>query len=126
MTSNPFKYSGNIQIRLVRNSNEEQDDRIVIKYKDEDCYQIFFQDGYMNQSATYCTVLSGEELDTYIESLFNLLSRDRDPFQAIEFQIPCFPCLRYEVQDLLKKKVSDTLKTIMPILYSGVRVSLAS
>lgn len=123
MSHSIFSNCANIQIRLVRNTNADQDDRIVIKYKDEDIYQLYFRDGNTNNKAkTYCTVLSGDELDVYLESLFVLLVRDRDPFEAIEFQIPCFPCLRYKIQDLRGGKLRSTLKTILPILYSAAQI----
>lgn len=118
---NPFSNSGSIQIRLTRNDNPTNDDRIVIKYKDENMYQIFFQDGNMMKSVTYCTVLSGEELDVYVESLFSLVARDRDPFRSIEFQIPCFPALQFEVDDMRKGKVRKALQRVMPILRSAAK-----
>ena len=120
---NPFSNSGSIQIRLTRNDNPTNDDRIVMKYKDENMYQIFFQDGNMNtyKPTTYCTVLSGEELDVYIESLFSLVARDRDPFRSIEFQIPCFPALQFEVNDMRKGKIRKALKQVMPILHSAAK-----
>lgn len=114
--------SGNIQIRLTRNDDPECDDRICIRYKDEDVYQLFFQDGNScSNPPVYCTVLTAEELDVYIESLFVLLARDRDPFRSIEFQIPCFPALQFEVSDMRNGKIRGTLKRIMPILYSAAK-----
>ncbi len=121
MTSSVFTTSTNIQIRLTRSDDEDQDDRIVIRYKGEDCYQLFFRDGNMVTSTTYCTLLTSEELDVYIESLFVLLSRDRDPFQSIEFQIPCFPALQYTVEDMQNGKIRGALKRVMPILYSAAK-----
>lgn len=118
---NPFANSTNIQIRLTRSEDPDQDDRIVIKYKDEDIYQVFFRDGNAFKQLTYCTVLSGEELDVYIQSLFTLLSRDRDPFRSIEFMIPCFPVLQYHAEDLGKGKVRKALQRVMPILYSAAK-----
>ena len=121
LNMNPFMNNTNIQIRLTRNQNPNQDDRIVIKYKDENTYQLFFRDGNMETQHTYCTVLSGEELDIYIQSLFTLLSQDRDPFRSVEFMIPCFPVVQYSVQDLQKVKVRKALKRLMPILYSSAK-----
>jgi hypothetical protein len=123
MSSSPFTTSTNIQIRLTRNDDESKDDRIVIRYKDEDTYQIFFRDGntMAKKPTTYCTVLSGVELDTYVESLFTLLVRDKDPFASIEFQLPCFPCLRYDIEDLREGKLRATLKRVMPILYAAAK-----
>ena len=121
---NFFESSTNIQIRLLRDNKGDHDDRIVIRYKGEDSYQIYFRDGntLSKNPVTYCTVLSGEELDIYVESLFTLLVRDRAPFEAIEFQIPCFPCLRYEIPDLRQGKLRSALKQVMPILYASVKV----
>ena len=122
-SSSIFQSSANIQVRLVRDSNADHDDRIVIKYKDEDMYQVFFRDGNTEsrKPPTYCTVLSGEELDVYVESLFTLLVRDKAPFEAIEFQIPCFPCLRYDIQDLREGKLRSALKRVMPVLYAAAK-----
>ena len=116
-----FACSSNIQIRLTRNDDPSEDDRIVIRYKDEDMYQIFFQDGGMVRPMTYCTVLSGEELDVYIQSLFTLVSKDRDPFKSIEFQIPCFPTLQYYPADMAQGKIRGALKRVMPILYAAAK-----
>ncbi len=117
----PFTESTSIQIRLTRNDNPREDDRIVIRYKDENIYQVFFQDGNMVNKTTFCTVLSGEQLDVYIQSLFTLLVRDNDPFQNINFMIPCFPVVQYNVQDLRGKKLRVALKRIMPILQSAAK-----
>jgi len=121
---NIFQDSSNIQIRLLRDENEANDDRIVIRYKGEDTYQIYFRDAntVSKNPPTHLTVLSGDELDVYIESLFTLLTHDKDPFEAIEFQIPCYPVFRYNIEDLHFDTLSDTLKRIMPILYSAVKI----
>lgn len=123
LSSNPLTNMSLIHIRLTRDTNAAKDDRIVIKYKGEDMYQIYFQDGDTAHGVTamYCTVLSGEELDVYIESLFSLLVRDKEPFESIQFQIPCFPCLAYDIQDLREGKLRATLKRIMPILYAAAK-----
>ena len=121
MSPNPFSSSCHIQIRLTRNSDETQDDRIVIRYKDEDMYQIFYRDGLMDTGIIYCTVLSGAELDVYVSSLFSLVARDRDPFRSIEFQIPCFPALQYDVEDMKKGNVRKALRRVMPILHSAAK-----
>ena len=119
-----FRENTNIQIRLTRNEDQANDDRIVIRSKGENLYQIFFRDGNtdLGKPGTYCTVLSGEEVDTYLESLFTLLVRDGDPFQDIQFNIPCFPTLIYPIQQLRKGKIRKTLKTVLPLLSSAGRI----
>ena len=117
----PFTNSSCIQIRLTRDGNTHHDDRIVIYYEDDNIYRIFFQDGEMKSKTTYCTILTGEELDVYIESLFTLLVRDNDPFENINFIIPCFPVMQYDIQALRGKKLRSTLKRLMPILKSSMK-----
>jgi hypothetical protein len=118
-----FTSNENIQIRLTRNDDETQDDRIVILYRNyEDVYQIFFQDGNTQVKKTYTTFLTGDELDVYIESLFTLLARDTDPFKSINFMIPCFPVIQYNIEDLRKGKLRKALKKLMPILYTAIKL----
>ena len=117
----PFSSSCHIQIRLTRNDDPDQDDRIAIKYKDENMYQVFFRDGSMKYKTTYCTILTGEELDVYVESLFTLLSKDRDPYQHVNFLIPCFPVVQYTMEDLSKKSIRKALREVMPILHSAAQ-----
>ena len=119
---NPFSNPGCIQMRITRDENAENDDRIAIRYKDEDCYQIFFQDGNTDRKKTYCTVLTGQQVDCYIDSLFTLLSRDNDPFFNINFMIPCMPVVQYSIQDLRKGKLRKTLKNILPVLQSAAEL----
>ena len=121
MSPNPFTTACNIQIRLTRSSNEEEDDRIVIRHKDENMYQIFYRDGLMQNGITYITVISGDQLDVYIQSLFSLVARDKDPFRSIEFQIPCFPALQFDVTDMKKGNVRKALRRVMPILQSAAK-----
>jgi hypothetical protein len=119
-----FSENTHIQIRLIRNENQKEDDKILIRSQDDDTYQIFFRDGNMDvkKPATYYTVLSGEELDTYLESLFTLLVRDGDPFKEIQFNIPCYPTLMYPIQELRGGKLRSTLKTILPILSVAAKL----
>lgn len=119
-----FRENTYIQIRLTRNDYQEDDDRIVIRFESEDTYQIYFRDGGMDarKPATYSTFLSGEEVDTYLESLFTLLVRDSDPFNEIQFNIPCYPTLIFPIQELRGGKLRSTLKTILPILSIAARV----
>lgn len=120
-----FSDPKSIQIRLTRNKNEDKDDRILIRYKGENIYQLFFQDGNTTSKtpSIYCTVLDSEELNVYMVSLFTLLSFDRAPFENVEFQIPCFPCIQVVPADFENQTLCDTLKSLMPILQSGVKYS---
>ena len=119
-----FKNNSHIQIRLIRSDDAEQDDQIVIRSKGEGLYQIYFRDGNTaaEKPGTYCTILSGEELDTYLESLYTLLVRDGDPFTEIQFNIPCYPTLIYPIQQLRRGKIRKTLRSVLPLLSSAVKI----
>lgn len=107
-----------IQIILPRNDNVKDDDKIIIHYKGEDIYHLTYVNGHntTTEKTRHRIVLSGEELDVYMEALFTMLPLDRIPFKGIEFHILCFPCVRYEIKDLEKESLQDILMKIMPLL----------
>lgn len=117
----PFSCATNLQIRLHRNRNEDQDDRIAIRYKGEDLYTLFYRSGNssLETPRTYSVILTGEELDLYLESLFTLLVRDTDPFLHIQFDLPCFPSVLYSIQDLRQGKIRKALWNLLPLLTNG-------
>jgi hypothetical protein len=120
-STNPFSDNTSIQITLHRNGNPNLDDQLAIRYKDDDYYQIFYRDGNQSRENIYCTVLSGEQVDTYIQALFTLLSRDTDPFINVQFYIPCFPTVIYRTSDLRKKEIQNALQQLLPMLTSAAR-----
>ena len=122
--SNPFSNCNNIQIRLVREgpSDASTDDRIALAYKGEDTYHLYFQDG-LTKAAKQRVVLYGDEVDTYFESLFTLLVNDRDRFAAVQFNLPCMPCVYLNVDDVSDEEIQDTLFKAMPLLRSSERVA---
>jgi hypothetical protein len=124
MMVNPFNDSTNISIRLLRAGvdDDSRDDRIAIVHKGEDMYHLYFKDADMKENTSHFTLLTGDELDSYLESFFFLLSRDSDPFRSIQFNIPCMPCLLYTVDELRKPKIRDSLNTLFPILRSCIKV----
>lgn len=122
--SNPFINSNNIQLRLVRKSphGSSEDDRIALVYKGEDTYHLYFQDG-LTKNVKQRVILYGDDVDTYFESLFTLLVNDRDRFEAVQFNLPCMPCVYLNVDDMSDEEIQDTLFRAMPLLRSSERVA---
>ncbi len=124
---NPFKDSSNITMRLIRkgdggDESGEHDDHIAIVYNGEDSYIVYYKDANAMKEMTHTTVLTGDELDTYLYGLFFLLTRDKDPFRYIQFNIPCMPCVFLSVQDLRLKGVKRTLlQEILPLMSSCLK-----
>lgn len=126
--TNPFTDSSNITIRLIRknegDSNGEHDDHIAIVYDGDDSYILYYKDGNAKGGMTHTTCLSGDELDMYLQSLFYLLTQDKDPFRFIQFNIPCMPCIFLGVHDLLRKGVKRTLNEILPLMCSCLKTRI--
>ena len=122
---NPFHDSSNISIRLVqKDGKEENDDRIVIVYKGEDTYHVYYKDGYNRNGMTHCVVLTGAELDTYLESLIDLLNLDSDPFRSIQLNIPCMPSIMLSMKSLKEEGLKTLLANILPLLSSCLKINI--
>jgi hypothetical protein len=113
-------------MRLIRsgedNKNAERDDLIAIVPLDEDSYGVYYTSGDWDSQITHYVDLTGDELDTYIENLFFLLSRDRDPFRSLQVNIPCMPAVLLLVSDLKKNGIKRHLREILPLLHSCIKV----
>ena len=115
--------SAAITIRLLRNLNMKHDDRIEIVWKGEDTYHIHYYDPNSSDDLKRTkTVLEAEELDAYLTSLFHLVARDTEPFQGIQFFIPCFPSLMFNPKNLANEGVQTALLQIMPLLIGATRL----
>ena len=119
---NPFTDNTSIHIRLTRNENADQDDRIVIRYEDNDYYQIYYRDGLLRKGTFFCTLLQSEELEKYLESLMRLLALDRDPFESFQLMMPCYPTLMYKPEDLKKKSIRSLIQEMVPLLQSAMKL----
>ena len=123
---NPFTDSTHITIRLLRsgaeNKDEERDDRIAIVPLGDDSYGVYYTSADWNSQITHYVDLTGDELDTYIENLFFLLTRDRDPFRSIQLNVPCMPAILFLVSDLKKSGVKNHLREVLPLLHSCIKV----
>ena len=116
MSYSPFDAQSSIQIRLIRNSDKKQDDKIAIEYVDsEENYVLYYLDANVVSKKYQTLVLSAEALDTYLKSLFTLLAHDMDPFDKIQFNIPAMPCLLYDAEDLDDEDIVEALMAVMPI-----------
>ena len=61
----------------------------------------------------YCT---RDEALRYVVDLLYLLPADRDPYQHVQFNFPCFPSLIYQMCDLtnltINASITDRLKAL--------------
>lgn len=113
-----------ITLRLLRkDQGANKDDIIKIHYySDPDCelYMIDYKDpesdtksGVVHHSSEWMT---GDELDTYVDSLMVLLCRDDEPFDKFQIQAPGFPCILLKVDELKKPRVREAIHGVLPVL----------
>jgi hypothetical protein len=113
-----------ITLRLLRKDKcAKKDDIIKIKswdIEEDEKYQIDYRDsdagnetGVAKHSSTF---LTGEQVDTYLTSLFTLLAHDADPFDKFQISAPGFPCILLSIEELEKENVRKAILDVLPIL----------
>ena len=117
MSYNPFINNYAIQIRIIRDTdNQENDDRISILYDEaEENYDVCYIDGNLKSKVIQNLKMDGDVLDQYLKSLFTLLSTDDDPYKNIQFNIPAMPVVLYRASDLGNTEIVNALMTMMPL-----------
>ena len=113
-----------ITLRLLRkDKSAKKDDIIKIKFWDieeDEKYQIDYMDGEADTvsgvSKHSSTYLTGEQVDTYMTSLFVLLTRDADPFESFQILAPGFPCILLPIEELKKERVRQSILDLLPVL----------
>lgn len=117
MSYNPFINNYAIQIRIIRDTDrQENDDRISILYDEaEENYDVSYLDGNLKSKVIQNLKMDGDVLDQYLKSLFTLLSTDDDPYKNIQFDIPAMPVVLYRASDLGNTEIVNALMTMMPL-----------
>ena len=108
-----------IRIVFVRNgyaNNEAMDDYIIIKHKGENMFHVYYHDAFKASDRHDFTVVSAHGLDTYLFSLFAMISRDASPFREVQIDIPCMPSVMYKPEQLNGRRLMEALSHMMPIL----------
>ena len=122
MSTSPFKKNTAIQIRVIRDSkDQDSDDKIAIEYDSSDQqYVVSYIDVNSSSKTVHTLNMDGDTLDQYLNSLFTLLALDDQPYANVQFDITCLPSVIYKATDLTKKKLVDALMTVMPIVNGNV------
>lgn len=108
-----------IEIRLLRNPEVEDahtDDKINIfpSAIDEDKYEVVFRDA--DSRVKYKLLLDEDDLYTYLQGLYTMLPKDKDPYRGIQFSIPGFPCVLFSIQDLKSEPVQTSINNLIPLV----------
>ncbi len=111
-----------IKLRLLRvDQPGSKDDIITISGNEDLGYSITYVDNFTETkkgSITHESILymSGEEVDTYLQSLLTLLTNDMDAFYGLQIQAPGFPCILLPIPALRKKKIQNAIFNLLPLL----------
>ena len=106
-----------ITFRLLRvNKSSKNDDVIKIYGDDVNGYRINYTTPDLERSQESLMLMTGEEIDTYLSSLFTLLTKDSDPFEGLQVLAPGFPSIMLPIDTLKKPSVRNSLFNVLPIL----------
>jgi len=99
-----------VTIRLSRCDHKERDDVIVIRPRLSEGFLVRYVDGLVPKRVWVSDKTYFEVLD-YLERIFAGLN-DIDPFRGIQFDIPGYPLVFYQVSDFNPEVVRRMLETI--------------
>jgi hypothetical protein len=124
MTQSPVP----ITIRLLRKGckNKTEDDVITIFRESEDYdsdfdnYRVRYVDGGSDDRIRHETYFTGTELDSYLASLFSLVSADTEPFESVQVLAPGFPSVLFDATRVYV--VKDHLLSVLPLLTNVQRI----
>ncbi len=113
-----------ITIRLLRPGLDASKDDIVKIYQQDpavDMYKVTYIDQQADSDSgtirhDSVVYMNGEQMQTYIESLFTLLTRDIEPFNKFQLVAPGFPCILLTVDELKKAKTREAILNVLPML----------
>lgn len=94
----------------IKSWDIEEEEKYQIEYTDSDAN---LRDGSIHHSSTF---LTGEQVDTYMNSLFTLLTRDAAPFDQFQISAPGFPCILLSIDELKKERVRQSILDVLPVL----------
>lgn len=94
----------------IKSWDIEEDEKYQIEYTDSDAQTY---DGSVEHSSTF---LTGEQVDTYMSSLFTLLTRDAEPFDQLQITAPGFPCILLPIDELKKERLRQSILDVLPVL----------
>jgi hypothetical protein len=117
-----------ITLRLLRKgyTNKSEDDVITIFRESDDYdsdyenYRLRYVDGGSDDRVRHETYLTGDQLDSYLASLFSLVSADTEPFDSVQVLAPGFPSVLFNASRI--NTVKDHLLNLLPLLTNVQRI----
>lgn len=101
-----------ITVQLIRDANNSKhDDLVVIKPTGYDTVRMVFKDRANNSEHTLD--MSRSAVSAYFLNLFDILSYDREPYQAVQVNFPGFPCTYMNQKDFGSSSARDRMQSLL-------------
>lgn len=118
-----FNTSSNVVLRLIRKNKESEDnktcdDLLAIECVNNNKYKVYYKDSNTLNSSKriHESTLTSDVLNSYIDSLLFLLSKDTDPFATVQFNVPCAPVILLKVEELASSSMRKHILNILPMV----------
>ena len=101
-----------ITIQLIRDvKNSKMDDLITIKPTGYDTVSVVFKDRLNKSEHNLDMCKNG--VSSYFLNLFDILSYDREPYQAVQVNFPGFPCSYMSQKDFISSAARDRMQSLL-------------
>lgn len=103
-------------IHLLRNVEENKNDdviRIVPSDRVSGQFDLIYQDGFNKSCRNRKVSYTYDEVFEYVESLFDLVPVDADPFLSIQFTAPMFPGILIARNDLKNDEIRSSILNVL-------------
>jgi hypothetical protein len=101
-----------ITVQLIRDSNNsKRDDLVTIKPTGYDTVRMVFKDRDNNSEHTLD--MSRSAVSTYFLNLFDILSYDKEPYEAVQVNFPGFPCTYMSQKDFIASSARERMQSLL-------------
>ena len=100
-----------ISILITRNADSKSDDhiRIVPVVGNPKQFQVTYADHGEGNILKYTFTASAQGVQEYLKTTLDLLQKDDEPFQRLQFNLPAYPRIMVDLRKLQDEAFMDTI-----------------
>lgn len=100
-----------ISILITRNADSNSDDhiRIVPVLDNPKQFQVIYADHGEGNVMKYSFTASAQGVREYLNTTLDLLQKDDEPFQCLQFNLPAYPRIMVDLRKLQDKEFMDSI-----------------
>ena len=101
-----------ISIQMIRDSNNSKmDDLVKIQPIDYNMVSVVFKD--RANKSEHTIHMSKSAVSSYFLNLFDILSYDREPYEAVQVNFPGFPCTYMNPKDFISSSTRERMQSML-------------